>query len=110
MPNNFTVTLLGIDDKTNQSHIKNFLVENILHKEVWIQANLRKDSDKKFGGVVQLLGDNEDIDYINEYLLENGIAKFKDFDSDNLVPYYLPCRLQKAEERAKEAKLGIWAK
>lgn len=110
LDNNFTVLLLGIDNKVNQSQIKAFLVKNVLNKEVFIQANLQKESNKKFGGVVQLLVDEEETDYLNEYLLENGLAKFKDFDSANLVPYYFPCRLQKAEKRAKEAKLGIWTK
>lgn len=107
---NYTIELLGIDNKINKLQIRDFLNKNVLNKKVWIQANLRKETDKKFGAVVQLSDDDGDIDYINEYLLENGLAKYKDFDSANLVPYYFPCRLQKAEERAKSAKLGIWAK
>jgi hypothetical protein len=109
LDNNYTVELVGIDNKVNQSQIKEFLNKNILNKEVWITASLRKKSDKKFRGAVEPLND-ENIDSINKYLLENGLAKYKDFETDYLVPSYLPCRLKKAEQRAKEAKLGIWAK
>jgi len=69
---NYTIELLGIDNKINKLQIRDFLNKNVLNKEVWIRANLRKETDKKFGAVVQLSGDDGDIDYINEYLLENG--------------------------------------
>lgn len=110
LDNNRTVVLVGIDNKINQAQIKEFLNKIFLNKEVWIQATLRRKSDKKIRGVVEFSGYNEDIDSINEYLLENGLAKYKNFETGYLVPSYMPCRLQKAEERAKLAKVGIWAK
>lgn len=84
--------------------------ENALNQSATITANLRNDSDKSFLGVIRLNQNSKNIDDLSVNLLENGIAKFKDFETDYLVPSYMPCRLQKAEERAKEAKLGIWAK
>lgn len=106
----FTVKLVGIDANENKTAVKNKLQEILLNQEVEIYGNLRKKKDKEFGGIVWYLGDNEDIDEVNIYLLENGIAKYEPFESANLVSMVMPCRLQKSEEKAKEAKLGIWAK
>lgn len=107
---NFTVELIGIDSETNQTAIKNFLEKYVLNQNVEITGNLRKKSDKKFKGLIFAANDDENINWINENLLESGTAKYKPFESANLVSMVTPCRLQKAEERAKEAKLGIWAK
>lgn len=108
----FTITLVGIDRENNKTKILEFLEKHILNQNVVVIGNLRKESDKEFGGLVFTVKDRsiDLIDLINEKLLELGIAKYKEFSSDNLIPYYQPCRLQKAEERAKKAKLGIWAK
>ena len=86
-----------------------FLRKNVLNKTASVSANTRKKSDRFFGGVVSVADDKRDFGYINAYLLESGKAKYKEFASDNLVPYYWPCRLEKAQEKAKKAKLGIWA-
>ena len=106
----FTVELVGIDSVTNQKKIMQFLEKYILNQSVEVTGNLRKESDRKFKGLIFVASDEDDVDWINENLLENGIAKYKPFESANLVSMVMPCRLQKAEERAKEAKLGIWAK
>ena len=106
----FTVELVGIDPATNRKNIIRFLEKYILNQDVEITGNLRKDSDKKFKGLVFFASDDDEVDWINENLLEQGIAKYKSFESANLVSMVMPCRLQKAEERAKEAKSGIWAK
>ena len=101
----FKIKLVGINPRENKTEIVNFLKKNVLNQEVWATSN----SPRKFGATVQVLNNGE-IDDLNEYLIENGIAKYVDFDSANLVPFYMPCRLQKAENRAKLAKRGIWAK
>jgi hypothetical protein len=106
----FTVELVGIDSTTNQKIIKQFLEKYILNQNVEITGNLKKESDKKFKGLVFVASDDDNIDWINENILENGIAKYKPFKSANLVSMVMPCRLQKAEERAKSTKVGIWAK
>lgn len=106
----FTVTLIGIDPDYNENEIKDFLTNFVLNKRIEILANLRKKTDKIFNGEITLLIKNAEYRRVNEYLLERGIAKFKDFKADYLVPYITPCLLRKAEERAKNAKLGIWAK
>lgn len=106
----FTVKLVGIDANQNKIIVKQKLQNILLNQQVEVYGNLRNKSDKKLGGIIWLFGENEDIDEVNIYLLENGIAKYETFESANLVSMVIPCRLQKAEERAKTAKLGIWAK
>jgi len=106
----FIVELVGIDSVTNQEKIKQFLEKYILNQNVEITGNLKKETDKKFNGLIFVDSEEEDINWINENLLENGIAKYKSFESANLVSMVTPCRLQKAEETAKSANLGIWAK
>ena len=106
----FVVELIGVDSITNRKKIKQFLEKYVLNQNVEIIGNLKKESDKKFNGLVFVASDDDDVDWINENLLENGIANYKSFESANLVSMVMPCRLQKAEEKAKKAKLGIWAK
>ena len=102
----FSVNLVGINPSVNKTDVRQFLEKYLLGKRVSFSANLRKKKDLKLNGVVLLMDSNE-IGEINEYLLEKGLAKFTDFDTDYLVPYYWPCRLEKAQEKAKNAKLGI---
>lgn len=115
-PQVFRVFLVGIEKGFNKEDINKFLTEKILNQEVRVIGNtknswkIEKDDSRELSAVVWLLSDSEDFDDISEYLLENGIAKYKPFESANLVSIVMPCRLQKAEERAKEEKLGIWAK
>jgi endonuclease YncB( thermonuclease family) len=108
--NEFTIELVGIDAEQNNAAVEKALQDILLKQTVEITGNLRNDSDKTFGGVVRLIDSKENIDEVNIYLLESGIAKYKPFESANLVSMVMPCRLQKAEERAKTAKVGIWAK
>jgi len=104
-----TVRLVGIDSEVNKTAVENKLRNILLNSEVRVIGNLLKKKDKRFGGVVWLLGDNEDIDDVGMYLLETGTAKYKPFESANLVSMVMPCRLEKAEEKARKAKIGIWA-
>lgn len=106
----FTVELVGINPATNRKKVLQFLEKYVLNRDVEVTGNLRKESDKKFKGLLFVANDDDDVNWVNENLLEKGIAKYKSFESANLVSMIMPCRLQKAEERAKEAKLGIWVK
>jgi hypothetical protein len=106
----YTVELVGIDSSKNKKKIIEFLKKYILNQNVEVTGNLRNKSDKKFKGLIFAASEVDDIDWVNDNLLELGIAKYKNFSSDNLIPYNKPCQLEKAEARAKEAKFGIWAK
>ncbi len=105
----FTVSPVGIDEQTNQTEIKKFLLDKVLDQEVTLIGNTKKDNHKKIDALVELTNDKE-TDEVSEYLLANGIAKFKDFQLINLVPMRTACELKRAETKAKNEKLGIWAK
>lgn len=106
-PQLFTVSLVGIDESVNINEMVAFLNRTILNKQVTIIGNTKK-SNKNIEALVESFED--DVEEINEYLLENGIAKFKQFSLTNLVPMRTFCVLEKAELRAKKEKRGIWKK
>lgn len=69
----FTVRLVGISANQNQAIVKKTLQDMLLNREVEIFGSLGKETDKEFGGIVWLFGDDEDIDEVNIYLLEKGV-------------------------------------
>ena len=105
----FEVSLVGINEATNKKAITDFLKEKLLNKQVTIVGNTRKKNSNKIQALVQFTKDDK-FEEISEYLLENGITKFKDFELTNLIPRRTSCELERAETNAKKAKLGIWAK
>ena len=108
-PQLIIASLVGIDENINQTAIKNFLLDKVLDRQVTLIGNTVKNDEKKISALIQLT-DEEEIDEISEYLLENGIAKFKAFQLTNIVPMRTACQLERAEAKAKTEKLGIWAK
>ena len=108
-PQIIIASLVGIDENINQSEIKNFLLEKVLDRQVTLIGNTKKDDEKKIDALIEL-SDDEEIDEISEYLLENGMAKFKKFQLTNIVPQRTACQLERAAAKAKNEKLGIWAK
>lgn len=108
-PQLFEVSLVGIDKNINKKAITSFLKENLLNKQVTIVGNTIKKNSKKIQALIRFTKDDE-FEEVSEYLLENGIAKFKDFQLTNLVPMRTSCELARAEINAKNEKLGIWAK
>ncbi|HVE57099.1 MAG TPA: thermonuclease family protein [Pyrinomonadaceae bacterium] len=108
-PQIIIASLVGIDETVNQSEIGKFLLDKVLDQQVTLIGNTKKDDGKKIDALIELT-DDEEIDEINSYLLENGMAKFKAFQLTNIVPARTACQLEKVEAKAKSAKLGIWAK
>ena len=107
-PQLLTVSLVGIDASVNQSEIKRFLLDNVLDRDVTVIGNTRKDGDKNIDALVKLTsGDSRGE--VSQLLLEQGIAKFKEFQLKNLVPTRTACELKRAEDKAKAEKTGIWA-
>ena len=102
-----TIRLVGISSKKNSNKIKAFLNQHLLNQSVTVIGNRPEGRRRTYGGIITMF-DHDEIDDLNEYLLENGIAYFSNFKSANLVPYYWPCRLEKAQERAKVEKTGLW--
>lgn len=107
-PQIIIASLVGVDETVNQSEIKNFLLEKVLDRQVTLVGNTKKDDGKKIDALIELADDAE-IQEISEYLLENGMAKFKKFQLTNIVPSRTACQLERAEAKAKNEKLGIWA-
>ena len=107
-PQLIIASLVGIDEAVNESQIKNFLLTKVLDQPVTLVGNTVKGDAKKIDALVELTND-VNIGEISQYLLANGMAKFKKFQLTNIVPARTACQLEKAEAKAKEAKLGIWA-
>lgn len=107
-PQMFEVSLVGIDSAINKKAIADFLKENLLNKQVTIVGNTKKKKGNKIQALVRFIKD--EFEEVSEYLLENGIARFKGFQLTNLVPIRTHCELERAETNAKKEKLGIWAK
>ena len=105
----FTVSIVGIDESLNRQAIGRFLRLNLVGKNVTITGNTRKKKDRKIDALIRFTKNNE-LEDVSEYLLENGIAKFKAFQPTNLVPMTTSCELERAESRARKDKIGLWAK
>jgi len=103
----FTVTIVGVSNSVNKKEINSFLRTNLLGKDVTITGNT-KSKASTVAGLVQFDTD-EELEDVSEYLLERGLAKFKDLTHPNLVPMTTVCLLKKAEKRAMDAKLGVWS-
>jgi hypothetical protein len=108
-PQLIVASMVGIDENTNQSEISRFLLDKVLDQQVTLIGNTKKDDGKKIDALIELTEDKE-IGGINTYLLGTGTAKFKAFQLTNIVPMRTACQLEKLEAKAKESKLGIWAK
>jgi endonuclease YncB( thermonuclease family) len=99
------VELVGIDANVNTKALKEYLAK-FENKLVTVWGNLKNSNDASMPAVIAV---GRGAIEINELLVEKGIAKFKPFDLGHLIPYNESCQLEKAEGRAKSAKLGIWA-
>lgn len=108
-PQLLTVSLVGLDETVNQSEIRKFLLENVLDRDVTVIGNTRQTNDKSLDALVKITS-GETRSEVSQLLLENGITKFKEFQLTNIVPERTACELKRAETKAKEANLGIWAK
>jgi endonuclease YncB( thermonuclease family) len=98
------VSLIAVDSKGNKSKAKTFLKNNVLGREadlIFSSSQMRK---RKISGILEV--DGKDI---NRLMLEKGIAEYEESDSYQ-ISYYSDCVYYKVFEKAKEEKLGIWAK
>lgn len=100
-----TVELVGIDTSINEKAIKKYLAK-FKNTRVTVSGNLKDNLDISMYAIVRI---GRGAIEINESLIEKGIARYKAFDLDHLIEYNEVCQLEKAEGRAKSAKLGVWA-
>lgn len=101
----FIVDLAGV--KASKITRK-FLKENFLNKEVSVKGNTLRENDKNYSAIVY--GKTGNILEVNCFMIRKGIARSKKFKGKNLVPDSKPYYYLKAEEKAKDEKLGIWEK
>ena len=102
----FTVYLAGIDSTLNEENLKKFLIENVLNKKISIYGNVENDSDNHLFGILWGAGFAD----INQYILQNGLADYSRPDYIHSVSSHTLCIYRQEVKKAKEAKLGIWAK
>lgn len=99
-----TVHLVAIDSGSNEPVARNFLTKTLLDKKVKILISSGFADNEKVWGLVRRKGRE-----INRRMIEQGISNFKE-----PAPYtfsnYSTCVYQKLEEKAKQKKVGIWAK
>ena len=107
-PQLLTVSLVGLDESVNRSEIRKFLLDNVLERDVTVVGNTRRNGDKSLDALVKLTSGDIKGE-VSQLLLENGIAKYKEFELTNIVPMRTGCEMKRAEAKAKDAKLGIWA-
>lgn len=109
----FYVTLAGINkfplsDKLLSDEFMSILSLNLVNQKVKIIGNKTDDNDKIIIGIINTFAPNK-LGEVNRYILQNGMAKYVE-PRKNLVPQYITCKYPEIETKAKEAKLGIWAK
>lgn len=96
------VNLTAISPETNKNKINGFLTKRLLNKNVELNITLSDiNKNQHFATIIESGKD------ISRYLIENGIAKYQ--ETEGLLDY-TSCVYQQIEKKAKEEKLGIWAK
>jgi endonuclease YncB( thermonuclease family) len=100
----WTVELAGVDSSRNQKLTTQLLTDRILNKSVSFRGNPANEKKRRIEAVVG--GDNVEI---NRFLVENGYSDYRETDYGYAVSQYTLCSYSKLVDRAKLAKLGIWA-
>jgi endonuclease YncB( thermonuclease family) len=100
-----TITLAGIDLAQNKDELNKILTDKLLSKKILYSGNSEKKKPNKIEAIIEI--DSFDI---NRFLIEKGFSKYKNTNYYYSVSTYQLCVYQQLEERAKQAKLGIWAK
>lgn len=98
-----TVNLAGIEDSDSA---KSFLEKNLLNKNVRVMGWISKEiGENRIAVIYNKIGK---LSEVNCFMITNGIAQYKKFKGNDIVPDYKNYYYAEAEEKAKEAKLGIW--
>jgi endonuclease YncB( thermonuclease family) len=100
----WTVELAGADSSRNQERTTGILTERLLNQEVLFIGNPETEN----GNLVEAIVRGNGIE-MNRFLVENGHASYRDTDYGYAVSNYTLCVYDKLIDRAKTAKLGIWA-
>ncbi len=96
------VNLVAVDAGDDPNNLaRNFLSELVLNQPVRVMAN--KTDSETVVGVVKL-----DLKDVNRAMLEAGVVKHRSPEA-YAVSAYTNCVYTKVEEKAREAKKGIWS-
>lgn len=101
----FTINLAGIKASRNT---KKFLKKNLLNKKFTVKGNIFRANNQNHLAIVY--GKTAKLLEVNCFMLRNGIAEYEQFESNNIVPDSKTYYYKKAEDKAVNEKLGIWAK
>lgn len=106
----YQVEIAGVDVSSSSSLVKRLLISNLLHQTVTVTGNEIRNSNKKIAGIVNMFAGSSSIfGEVNQYLLKNGLAKYKE-PKRHRVPQWTICKYPNFEAQAKSAKIGIWEK
>jgi len=100
-----TVNLAGIATSINSEKLSEFLTEKILNKIVSVRGNKKEDTDTEMFAIIE----SSEFSDLNRYLIENGLADYEKPGYGYSVSYVTTCIYRKLLEKAKNAKIGIWA-
>lgn len=100
----WTVELAGADSSRNNAQNTQIITKKILGKDVTFIGNPKKEKRKLVEAIVRYDGTE-----INRFLIENGLASYRNTEYDYAVSNYTLCVYDKLETQAKSKKLGIWA-
>ncbi len=92
----------------NSNSAKVFLEKKLLNKSVRVMGWFFREKGKD--RVAVIYAETAELDEVGCFMIKNGIARHKKFEGNDIVPDYKNYYYNEAEEKAKEEKLGIWAK
>jgi endonuclease YncB( thermonuclease family) len=97
------VELAGVGSVDGNDEAKVYLTKNVLDKKVDFHGNPDKTKDP----IIEAMLVRKGVD-INRYLIENGLAKYRETEYGYAVSNYELCVLDKLETRARLSRVGIW--
>lgn len=105
---NHLVDLIGIDASLTESKATLFLQNTVLNQRVNVFVKDGDGEKLQVSGIIHLF---EPTQIINEYLIINGLAKYRKIKDGELTDSgTTDCNYKILEEKAKEKKSGIWSK
>lgn len=97
----YVLSMIGINIENSTHNLTEILTNDLLQKEVQVAFDNRKTDETNLYAYIYL---NDKL--YNEYLLENGVAKYK--EEQNNTTY--ESNFRQAQAYAKQMDSGIWKK
>ncbi len=100
----WNVRLAGVGGQENEDAVRTYLTKTVLEKRVTFWGKPFPKNDSPYEAVI--IRKRTDV---NRYLISHGLVKYRESDDDYAVSSHWLCVLGKLEEKAKLAKVGVWA-